>query len=268
MTKTVLITGGTGELGKALVPRLLAAGYKVCIGSRRAAPTELPDGVSWAQMDLATGEGVAKANIADIIIHAASSPFRNTDATDVEGAKRLLEVAKEPEYFLYISIVGVDKIPYRYYRYKVATEEVVAQGQVPWGILRATQFHSLLDMGLAAQRKWPFFLVPKGYNFQPIATKEVADVMVTAVIERQLGHLPDLAGPESRPATELAQMWQASQGLNKPIWQLPMLTKAARAFQAGHHTLPERPFGTITWQDWLAAKYGIARGQKYEATKP
>lgn len=257
MNETILLTGGTGELGRALLPKLLQAGYRVRIGSRRSAPTELTEGVSWAQMDLTTGEGVETAvSDANIIIHAASSPFRKTDATDVVGAERLIATAKNLSYFLYISIVGVDKIPFSYYRFKVATERTVAQSSVPWAILRATQFHSLLDMGLAAQRKLPFLIVPKGYSFQPIATEEVAAEMVKAVVYRQVGRLPDLAGPECVPVTELARIWQEVCGLNKSVWQLPMITKASRGFQAGHHTLPERPFGKITWRDWLVAKYG------------
>lgn len=257
MSKTVLVTGGTGELGRALLPRLLEGGYQVRIGSRRPAPAKLTAGVSWAQMDLATGEGVETAvSGVSIIVHAASSPFRNTEATDVIGAKRLLAAAKNLDYFFYISIVGVDKIPYRYYRYKLATERVLEQSQVNWAILRATQFHALLDMVLDGMQKLPFLIIPKGYSFQPIATNEVVDEMVKAIVAQKQGRLPDLAGPDCLPAIELAQAWQAARGIKKPILQLPMVTKAGRAFRAGHHTLPERPFGTITWQDWLIRKYG------------
>ena len=259
MNERILITGGAGQLGQALLPRLLAAGYQVRIGSRQAAPTRLDRGVSWAQMDLATGEGVETA-VADapIIIHAASSPFKKTAATDVAGTERLMMAANNLRYFFYISIVGVDKIPYRYYQYKVAAEQVIAQSKAPWAILRATQFHSLLDMVLAGQKKLPVLLIPRGFQFQPIATKEVADEIVTAVVQRKLGRLPDLAGPESLPANYFAQTWQQARGLRKRIIQLPMLGKASAAFRGGYHTLPERPFGTITWEDWLAAKYGTA----------
>jgi nucleoside-diphosphate-sugar epimerase len=52
------------------------------------------------------------------IIHAASSPFKDVWEGDVEGTSRLLQAAEKAgvQHFVYISIVGIDKIPYRYYQ--------------------------------------------------------------------------------------------------------------------------------------------------------
>src|SRR3990172_11470166 len=109
----VLITGGTGVLGRELAPRLAQAGYTVRVMSRRAARAE---GVQteWAQAQIETGEGLAGAVAGvDAIVHCASRPFRRTRGVDVEGTRRLLEAAKAASvsHFVYISIVGIDRIP-------------------------------------------------------------------------------------------------------------------------------------------------------------
>ena len=166
----VLITGGTGVLGSELVPRFVDAGYTVRVMSRRARSERDPD-VEWAQAQLATGEGLAEAvSGADVIVHAASSPFRRTEAVDVHGTRRLLEHAREAgvAHFLYISIVGIDRIPRVYFKHKLAAEALVEQAGVPWSILRATPFHTLIDRVLGALARLPIALLPTDFRFQPI----------------------------------------------------------------------------------------------------
>ncbi|HET9006123.1 MAG TPA: NAD-dependent epimerase/dehydratase family protein, partial [Actinomycetes bacterium] len=59
MTSPFLVTGGTGTLGRLVVPRLRDAGAEVRVLSRR--PHEPADGVEFAVGDLATGEGLDAA---------------------------------------------------------------------------------------------------------------------------------------------------------------------------------------------------------------
>src|SRR2546425_8312672 len=131
----VLITGGTGELGSELAPRLDRAGYEVRIMSRRRAPTDAK--YDWTTADLASGEGLAEAVVGvDLIAHCATSPFR-TKSTDVEGTRRLLEHARSAgtAHLFYISIVGIDRIPFPYYKHKLATEKLIEESGVPYSIL-------------------------------------------------------------------------------------------------------------------------------------
>ncbi len=55
MTSRVLVTGGTGTLGRQVVPRLQKTGCDVRVLSRRA--REAADGIEYVTGDLATGEG-------------------------------------------------------------------------------------------------------------------------------------------------------------------------------------------------------------------
>ena len=109
--KRVLVTGGTGALGREVVPRLLSAGYAVRVMSRRAPKPDEDAGVEWAQASMENGTGLAEAVAGtDVILHLASSPVKRQ--VDVEGTGRLLEHARAAgvEHFVYISIVGIDQI--------------------------------------------------------------------------------------------------------------------------------------------------------------
>ena len=103
-----------------------------------------------------TGEGLAAAVAdVDVVIHAASDP-RGDPAADEEGTRRLAAAARAAGvgHVVYVSIVGIDRIPFPYYARKLAAERALAASGQPYSILRATQFHSFVDflLGKAAQR--------------------------------------------------------------------------------------------------------------------
>ena len=259
---TILVTGGTGGLGKALVPRLVAAGYTVRVMSRRATPTKLKKGTEWAQADLATGIGLETAvEGVDTIIHAATmpEPFRKaSQAVDVAGTDRLLRAAEKANVpnFLYISIVGIERIPFFYYKHKVAAEKLVQKAGLNWSILRAVQFHSFVDMLTAGLARLPIMLIPTDFRFQTMETGEVADVIVAGIQSGQNGRWPDLAGPKMMTWGEMAQSWLAAQGQQRRIVRIPVLGKVGAGFRAGYNCAPQRPSGHITWEAWLQSEKG------------
>lgn len=255
----VLITGGTGVLGSELVPRFVDAGYTVRVMSRRGPPPDADPKIEWARASLETGEGLAEAVAgADVIVHAASSPFRRTEAVDVQGTERLLGQARGVgvSHFLYVSIVGIDRIPLGYYKRKLAAEARVEQAGVPWSILRATQFHTLIDMQLRALLRFPLGLVPTDFRFQPIDPGEVADRLAEYAAREPAGRLPDLGGPEVQTLGELARAWAEIRGLRRRIMRLPLPGNVAAGFRQGFNTTPEGKYGQVTWADWVSGRYG------------
>ncbi len=261
----VLITGGTGILGRKLVPRFAGAGYTVRVMSRRGPPSGRGPEVEWAQAQLASGEGVSHAvSGVDLIVHAASSPFRRSEEVDVGGTEGLLKHAREAgvSHFFYISIVGIDRIPLGYYKRKLAAESLVEQGGVPWSILRATQFHTLIDMQLRALLRFPIALVPTDFRFQPIDPGEVADRIVEHAAKGPSGRLPDLGGPEVHTLGELARTWAQVRGLRRRIFRLPLPGKVAAGFRQGLNTTPEGKYGQVTWADWVRRRYNQDRRPK------
>ena len=253
----VLVTGGTGVLGRELTPRLVKVGYTVRIMSRREAPPGTT--VEWARASLERGEGLTAAVAgADVIVHAASSPFKRTQQVDVAGTGRLLAAARQAGagHFIYISIVGIDRIPFFYYRHKLAAEKLIESGGVPWSNLRTTQFHNLIDLWLHMLARTPFILpVPTDLPFQPMDASEVAALLVESVSAGPAGRLPDAGGPEVLTMGRMAEAWRQASGLRLPIVHLPLLGKAAAGFRRGDHTIPNRKTGRITWTEWLGRQY-------------
>src|SRR5687767_14149872 len=110
----ILVLGGRGTLGTALIPRLIAAGHTVRSASRNL-PAYGDPRVEWRTADRATGEGLLEARQGmDVVMHLASAGLGDSKATDVEGTARLLEASRSAgiEHLVYISIVGIDKIDF------------------------------------------------------------------------------------------------------------------------------------------------------------
>jgi uncharacterized protein YbjT (DUF2867 family) len=160
-------------------------------------------------------------------------------------------------HLLYISIVGIDDFPFAYYRAKRAAEGLIEGASVPWTILRATQFHELLDQRfLPALFALPLVaLVPTDFRFQTVDSGEVADRMVELVEAGPSGRADDVGGPEVLTMGEIASTWKQARGLSRAIVPLPVPGAAAAAFRRGQNTCPDRRYGTITWPDYLLGRY-------------
>jgi len=247
-SQPILVTGGTGSLGSRVVDRLIGCGEDVRVMSRvRRADT--------VRGDLATGEGLEGAvEGVGTIIHCASSPLRKTRQVDVEGTRRLLQLAARAgvSHVVFISIVGVDRNPYYpYYRMKLETERNLEHSTVPWTLLRATQFHEFVLKLIRFTELGPVALVPKGFLLQPTDTGEVADRLVELALSAPSGRVPDVGGPEVRTFADLARSYQKVAERRRRLVEAPIPGKMARAFRRGAQTCPQSRYGTITWEAFL-----------------
>ena len=87
MTSDLLVTGGTGTLGRLVVRRLRDTGGKVRVLSRRG--HEAGEGIEYVTGDLATGQGVeAAVDGAEVIVHCAGS-----NKGDEDKARNLVRAA-------------------------------------------------------------------------------------------------------------------------------------------------------------------------------
>jgi uncharacterized protein YbjT (DUF2867 family) len=260
MTPKTLITGGSGSLGRQVFPHLLKAGNIVRISSRSKRKANLPAEIEWAQASLQTGEGLTEAvRGVHTIIHAASDPL-HTKKVDVEGTRKLLEQAKTAgvSHFIYISIVGIEHFPgYYYYGAKLAAEQSIERSGIPYTILRASQFHELLDERFTPPLfKLPFVaFVPTDFKFQLVDSGEVATRMAELLITGPGGHAPDMGGPSILTWGEIARTWALAHGIHKRIVHLPIPGATARAFREGKNTTPNTS-GKINWEQYLSQKYG------------
>lgn len=251
-----LVTGGTGTLGQALLPRLRDDGHTV-----RATSTSprTGDEIEWVRMDLESGTGIHDAvDDVDVIIHTATAPLGNTEAVDVEGTRQLLEAAAEADVdnFVYISIVGIDDIPYSYYEAKLEAERAIEASEVPSTILRATQFYPFVDELLGMVARLPVWLLPTKVQIQPIDTGLVADRLVELATTEASGRPAPVGGPEVRTVGELATAYREARGRWRPIVRLPIPTATFARFREGAATCPEHDAGSRTWEEWLKSEYG------------
>jgi uncharacterized protein YbjT (DUF2867 family) len=253
----ILVTGATGTLGRSVVQQLLDAGHEVRALSRKAHP---PGAAGWLVGDLSTGAGLDPALAgAGAIVHCASDPRRHR-RVDLDGSRNLIEAARRAgqAHLVYISIVGVDRVPSGYYRTKVEVERMVEGSGLPWTILRATQFHDLIFLALEWLARLPVLPVPAGVSFQPIDAGEVAAELVALAGGEPRGRVPDMGGPEVRRAGDLARSYLRARARRRPILPLPIPGRVMAGFRRGGHLAPDRARGRRTWEDFLAERFAAA----------
>jgi uncharacterized protein YbjT (DUF2867 family) len=252
----ILVTGGTGTLGRHVVRRLTAAGHDVRVLTRRT--DKAAAGVRFVRGDLLLGTGIdAAVDGVETIVHCAGSNRGDDVATEnLVGAAR----RSDRPHLVYISVVGAERVPvvgridrmmFSYFAMKRKAEEVVARSGLPWTTIRATQFHDLVFTVLEKLARTPVIPVPSGFAFQPIDADEVAARLVELARGSASGFVPDIAGPRVyRIADMIRGYLQATHRhrLVVPVW-LP--GKSARALRAGANLSPEHAVGRKTWEKYL-----------------
>jgi uncharacterized protein YbjT (DUF2867 family) len=258
-TAPILVTGGTGSLGRQVVARLRDAGFDVRVLSR--ATHEHANGIEFVTGDLTTGEGIeAAVQGIEIVIHAAGSA-----KGDEVKAQQLVNAALPAgvQHLVYISVVGADKIPlvsgidramFGYFGSKLAAEQIVAGSGIPWTTLRATQFHDLTFMTVQSMAKMPVIPVPSGFRFQPVDSGEVATRLVELAVGKPTGLVLDFGGPRVYEMADLVRGYLRATERRRPILHLRLPGKAARAFRDGANLTPDRAVGRLTWEEFLEAR--------------
>ena len=254
MTSPILVTGGTGKLGRFVVARLLDAGRDVRVLSRSR--TGQQDGAQFVTGDLATGEGIqAAVDGTATIVHCATSPKGDAKAT-----RNLLEAASsQPKapHLVYITIVGADSMSFGYPKEKVKAERIIASSGLPWTMLRATQFYELIFTGVRRLAMLPLIPVPAGFVVQPVDPADVAARLAELALGEPAGQVPDMGGPQILSFADLVRAYLRAAGRRR--WVAPVRMPGTRAIREGA-LLPASQPGTApatgkrTWEEFLAEK--------------
>jgi uncharacterized protein YbjT (DUF2867 family) len=259
MDSPILVTGGTGRLGRHVVSRLQEAGREVRVLSRHSqAPAE---GIEYVTGDLLSGEGTeAAVDGVEIVVHCAGGRKGDDDATRtlVRAASRAGAL-----HLVYISVVGADRVPlisgvdramFGYFGMKLAAERVVVESGVPWSTLRATQFHDLFLLVAQQMARLPVIPVPAGFRFQPVDEVEVADRLVELALGTPAGLAPDIGGPRVYTMADLLRAYLKVSGKRRLMVPVPIPGKVARAVRAGANLTPDRAVGHRTWEEFLTER--------------
>jgi uncharacterized protein YbjT (DUF2867 family) len=259
VTSPILITGGTGTLGRLVVAHLRDAGRDLRVLSRRG--HESSDGVEFMTGDLATGQGLEAAVAGTgTIVHCAGSA-----TGDADKARNLVRAASRAgaRHLVYISVVGAERVPvvgrvdramFGYFAAKRAAEQVVAGAGLPWTTLRATQFHDLILRVARLAAKLPLIPVPAGVRFQPVDTGEVAARLVELSLGKPAGLVPDIGGPRVYELAELLGGYLRATSRRRPLVPVRLPGRAAGALRAGANLTPDHAVGRRTWEDFLAER--------------
>jgi uncharacterized protein YbjT (DUF2867 family) len=195
----IVVVGGTGLIGSKLVEKLREEGHETLAAS--------PD----TGVNSITGEGLAEAlEGADVVVDVANAPAWDDDGVldfFVTSSRNLLaaEVAAGVGHHVALSVVGVDRLQASgYMRAKIAQEETVKAGLVPYTILRATQFFEFIGRIADSSMKGDIVQVPPVF-LQPESADDVAAALAELAASEPANGIVELAGPEEFRLDELVR---------------------------------------------------------------
>jgi uncharacterized protein YbjT (DUF2867 family) len=244
----IVVMGGTGLVGSKVVADLRSRGHEAIAASPSTG------------VDLVTGEGVKEAlEGAQVVVDVLNSPswedqavlafFRATTANLLAA-----EAVTGVSHHVAVSIVGTDGLPDSgYLRAKVAQEELIEQGGIPYTIVRSTQFFEFLR-GIADSTTEGNVVRATPAKFQPIAANDVATFVTEAALAEPANGRIEIAGPEQRGLDDILRTVLESDGDARSV----VTDEHAPYFGtelADTSLVPHGPFraGPTALADWLAA---------------
>jgi uncharacterized protein YbjT (DUF2867 family) len=194
----IVVIGGTGLIGSKLVEKLREAGHDPVAAA--------PD----TGVNTITGDGLAEAlEGSQVVVDVSNAPAMD-DAAVMEffqtSARNLLEaeVAAGAKHHVLLSVVGADRLPESgYLRAKVAQEEAVKAGAVPYTIVRASQFFEFIGRLADSSTGDAVHLAP--VFVQPESADDVAATLADVAAGEPQNGIVELAGPEQFRLDELAR---------------------------------------------------------------
>ncbi|NKJ51293.1 NmrA family transcriptional regulator [Burkholderia sp. SG-MS1] len=207
----IVVIGGAGLIGSRVVAQLGAAGHEVLAASPRTG------------VNAVTGEGLSSALMdTDVVVDVANAPswepqavldFFRTSARNLGMA----EVSAGVRHHVALSIVGCDRTPENaYFAAKVAQEEGIKAADVPYTIVRATQFMEFIGEIADFSTGGGTVRIGNGL-FQPIAADDVASILTQTALAAPLNGTVDIAGPDRAPFAEIITRYLRSIGDARPV---------------------------------------------------
>jgi uncharacterized protein YbjT (DUF2867 family) len=269
----LLVAGGTGTAGRAVVAEAVARGHEVRVLTRgdvvRPQPADAgaapgggapggaaPGGATLVRGDLVSGSGLTAAlegvEVVVDVSNVVTTSRRRAEEFFTTGTAHLAAAAGRAgvRHHVLLSIVGIDGSRLGYYRAKVAQEQRLATAAGAAGVghtvARTTQFHDFALQTLERSSLRRLVLVPS-VQVQPVDTREVAAHLLTLAEAQPVGRAPDLAGPRVERLPDLVRRVAERRGARAWVVGVPV--------PAGLRTaqLPRGGIrGTRPFADWLA----------------
>jgi NADH dehydrogenase len=228
----VLVTGGSGEIGRRLVERLLASGRDLRVLTRSSRPPAPSSRCTWVQGDLRDASAVAAALAGvDEVIHAAAVTHTTERtlyaAVNVQGTAHLVDAAapRGLKRFVHVSTRAIGAAGGGYSHSKERAEARVTASGLPWVVLRPAEVYgggghdAVLDLVRTIEQR-RFVLVPGHgrWRLSPVHVDDVVEALVRALdAEVAVGQVYTLAGPEELTLVQLVERIEAHLGVPRRV---------------------------------------------------
>jgi len=208
----IVVIGGTGLIGSKLVEKLREDGHEPVAAS--------PD----TGVNTITGEGLADAlEGADVVVDVANAPdWEDSAVMDffLTSTRNTLaaEAAAGVEHYVVLSVVGTDRLPDSgYFRAKVAQEETVKAGPLPYTILRASQFFEFIGRIADSSTDHDKTVRLAPVFVQPESADDVAAALADVAVNGPVNGIIELGGPEQFRLDELARRVLRAKNDPRPV---------------------------------------------------
>jgi len=232
MSRSILITGASGFLGRSLLEQVVGIGDRVvCFGRTRPATT----GIEFRQGSLLQAGDCRRAlEGCDTVLHLAAVTGKQKPEeyfrVNTEGTRVLLRAAKDAgvRAFLYVSSIAAkfkNRFPYPYAESKRKAEDLVRAGGLPWTIVRPTMIFgsgSPVQQGLKGLAL--LLVVPLvGDGRVPVQPVFVDDAARIIADLRAGGQTIEIGGPEVLTMEQLLMRMRQAAGItNRRLMHLPL----------------------------------------------
>ena len=265
----ILVTGGTGFIGQALVRHLADAGHRVRILLRASTqspnlPRSLPVEVAVSSLDDERGLRAAMVGV-DIVYHLAGAEWRGAYASlmeiDIQGTQNVVTAAADASVkrLFFVSHLGADRASaYPVLKAKAIAEEYIRRSGIDFTILRTAIVFGNNDgftTGLAQLiTSIPsFFFVPGDGEslLQPLWVEDLATCLLWALDDPATNNqMYEIGGPEYLTFNEVVQTVIEKLQIHRRLVHLrqPYL-RALTVFL--ENLIPTTPV-SVYWLDYLA----------------
>lgn len=243
----IAVVGATGRIGSLTVQAVERDGHE-------SVPIARSLGV-----DVSTGAGLDAALSGVDALIDVSNTYATDTAEVVEffstGTSNLLAAEQRAgvRHHVLLSIVGIDRgQQHSHYDGKREQERLVASGEVPWTIVRATQFHDFAAM-VAGWTEQDGTATIAPLLVQPVAPADVAKMLAEVAAGPAQHRRLELAGPQTEDLVDMARRTLAARGT--PLRLIPTWRGIFNTSMAGEVQLPgdDARIAPTSFEDWLAA---------------